>query len=99
VRVNIHLKFTADVEDESEAWEIADRLEKAAVARGYVAVTGWVDLGDSSRLGVLVPEGQEAVTTQADRIERISGLTPTGIGDPTVDGGASVSPSAFGTQD
>jgi len=91
----IHLKFTAEVETEAEAWSIAEQLERAAVARNYRAVTGWVE-SDGSREGILVAEGEVPPTTEAMRIERAPGNAPTAIG---ADASGGVSPVVWGSQD
>lgn len=91
----IHLKFTAEVETEAEAWAIAEQLEQAATARNYRAVSGWVE-SDGSREGILVAEGEVPPTTEAMRIERAPGNAPTAIG---ADASGGVSPVVWGSQD
>lgn len=81
MRVTINLRFAADVESEAEAWDIAEGLERAAMKRDYVGISAWVDPLEGQRSSVLVPEGQAPVPSAAERIERVSGLTPTAAGD------------------
>lgn len=95
MRVTVHLKFQVDVESEGEAWEIADRLESAAMKKDYVGISAWVESEAGSRAGVLVPEGQEAPASEAMRTERAPGAEPTAVGDA----GGVLSPSVFGEED
>lgn len=94
MRATIHLKFSVDVENEGDAWEICEKLEEAALKQEYVGVSTWVESGDR-RSGILVPEGQDPTTTEAQRLERTPGLQPTSIGDAE----GRVSPGTYGQED
>lgn len=96
MRAQVHLRFLVDVEDEIEAWKIAEGLESAAVARDYVGVSGWVEAIEG-RGGVLVPQGQEPIMTEAEKLERV----PRGSQLVTSVGfeGGSLSPVLPGSQD
>jgi hypothetical protein len=95
MRVQIHLRFTADVESKEEAWLIVDGLEAAAVRKDFIGVSAWVE-ESSSRDALLRPEGSEPLVSAAEVQERVSGLQPTAVG---VDGAPGLSPAVFGQQD
>ena len=68
----VHLRFTTDGSDD-EAWEIAEALESAAVARDYRAVSSWVESA----------EGAAPVSSAVTEVRHTGGQV-TGVGD--VDG-------------
>jgi len=70
--------LTFVVGNETEAWEIADGLEQAAIRKGYRESNGFVTT--EGRGSVLVPEGSAPVLTQAEAVERRAS-TPMGFGD------------------
>lgn len=77
----IHLRFEARV-PEDEAWDIAEKLEKAAIARDYRSVSGWVEVDRTTVLGdEKNPPQSSAVHEERHGAE----AAVTGIGD--VEGG------------
>lgn len=78
----VTLTFVVDV-DEGKAWDIAEGLEKAAMARNYREVNSWVEAGSR---GQLLGTEESPVASSAETIERKTTATgPMGFGGP--DGG------------
>lgn len=64
----VRLTFVMDVEDEDEAWEVAEGLEAAAIKRDFREVNAWVEPNDA-RAEVLGTE-DAPVASAAETIVR-----------------------------
>lgn len=80
----ICLTFKADVTEEA-AWDIAEALEKAAMAKGYVSVNGYVEV-DRANFLEFDPKADPVQSSAETLTPQPAGARPTTFGGDTPDG-------------